>query len=202
MSDATQALDRIVKSGAEIRASGKRVGDGARDRLQWALNFSNKDVSDPSIGTVLDLYLELAAFQLSPGFSVDMPSFSFSTKEDFRLALDEVRRVHERFNDVLRSYVKEHRIVIKNDAPTNFMLTRRGLSIFTPDYVFCCAVKLMQLIAEFPEHIRQCPEDQRGCGNWFLADRRDAVFCSKTCAGRKRIFDFRERETEKKGRGN
>lgn len=202
MIDASPGQDRVTKTAEEIHAAGKRVGGSAKDQLRWALNFSNKDLSDPSLGTVLDLFLELYAFQIlsAVGSPLKLPDSVSLEKEAFALAPNLVRNSHKLFNHVLLSYVRDRRFDIESDDRTMFILTPQGFSFFTEDPVMDCVLKLLQLIAEFPEHVHRCPEGQRGCGKWFLADRKDAVFCSKTCAGRKRVFDFREREIKKKGR--
>jgi hypothetical protein len=204
--------DQATKTAEEIRAAGKRVGVSAKDQLRWALNFSNRDVSDPSLGTVLDLFLELFAFQKlsDAGGGLKLPdSISFPEKEGFTLFASNVKETHRLFNQVLLSYLRNRRFDIENDGRTTFILTPQGFSSVVENPVMDCTVKLMRLIGEFPEHVHQCPEDhatemhsatgqwqgtltRRVCGNWFLADRKDAVFCSKTCAGRKRISAFRK----------
>jgi hypothetical protein len=192
---ATAKKSRGLIKIAAIREAVRRVGATSRDRLGWVLKFASEDLSDPSPGKALDVRLELGAFLAIPGWMGELPdAIKLPDIDNLFPSLKEAWKLHELLNTWLQSYVEQGEILIVSPGKTTYHLTRDGFDFGALDRTTRCAVNLMRLIREFPEHVRCCPKEQHGCGKWFLAERTDAVYCSKTCAGRKRIAEFRARE--------
>jgi hypothetical protein len=165
------------------------VGQTPTGQLAWALVFASEDSDRVSPDLRLKAQQELTAFEIPRSLTGQA-----SRRPRPLASFDDVRGARKRFDAMLRTFAVSREIRVQTEKSVEFALVAGELSVTSPDFVTACEIKLMQLIAWDPDHIRQCPKEEHGCGAWFLAERTDAVYCSKKCSGRKRIHEFRTRK--------
>jgi hypothetical protein len=182
----------------ELKKAAARIGDG-KQQLRWALALADEDVAGWGAGRLQDLRVELTMFRHGSRWLADLPDLPTACLPSWFHSEEQARRVHERFVTFLASYARDNQISMMHKGATHFSLRGSHFSFGVGDPVTACCIKLMQLMGEFSSHLRRCPPGQ-GCGKWFLGKKTDTIFCSKTCAGRKRAFEFRQRQQRKAGK--
>jgi CGNR zinc finger protein len=116
---------------------------------------------------------------------------------EWKPSLETTQRVLERLPGVY-SWARNAGLVMLSGQIVMYLdkddRTGRPVVGFVHDPAFDFVRAFVDLSSRYIGRFRSCPS--AGCGRTFVARRRDQLFCSKTCAVRKRVAAHRKRRRQ------
>jgi len=201
----------------EVRTFIARLGRTPRDRLQWALDFSARDLATLSVGDWTNLQRELVAFcelLLTPEPRARETARATKTA---RTASPEVYFAADSATPPIRLLPTKEEIVGEQRlwrSMISVLFTPGGRMIYRlkPEIQFevvrldsagrmklhlsahgedAGRLQLANLLTSHVLLLRECAEP--ACGRRFIGKRRGQEFCSRTCQNRAAVRAHRER---------
>ncbi len=183
----------------------RRVGRGHKERLQWLLDFAQRELGHLTPGDWQNLRLELPAFATSPVAwerlratldRISLPQTSVVpalTEAEITDLQGEVRGLLDRLYRHGRTEIGplslSYRISGREDASA---FTIPGVLPGSPgDFRSRVLQTLAELLVGYGDLLQVCPEEK--CGRWFVAGRPKQVYCSLLCQSRAKTRQYRER---------
>jgi hypothetical protein len=203
------AVMRAVSRGPEIGTAefanaAKKVGRTGKERLSWAIKFAQEPIENMTPGDFYNASIESGAFLHR--------DLAFAQKENkslpFSQALfprpEQIKEIKEKFLFLIRGAAVETGYTFAA-SQMKIAIGPGGISYdiafnlsdaekHTKAQVESAMLKLAQLIGEHWGYIGLCDRKRHGCGRYFVKNRTDQQFCTKTCLNRSTTYRQRGKE--------
>ena len=183
----------------------RRVGRGHKERLQWLLDFAQRELGHLTPGDWQNLRLELPAFATSPVAwerlwatldRISLPQTSVVpalTEAEITDLQGEVRglldRLYRHGTSSVGPLSVTYRLSRQKGAPA---FTIPGVLPASPgDFRSRVLQTLAEILLGYGDLLQVCPEAK--CGRWFVAGRPKQVYCSLLCQSRAKTRQYRQR---------
>ena len=197
----------------EVEQIQPRVGRSPADRLQWALDFAQKDLNTLTVGDWANLRRELAAFR---GFTVfptqvknrrvlnallELGRHNWGSQTFVELPMEEqTRQAQAEFRRIVDRLLTRGMVAIGPHQVTHYVSRldktqipperRASLSTWTRG-ASPGLEQFTYLLGAYAALVGVCPEPK--CQRWFVAGRTNQTYCSTRCQTRATTRTYRER---------
>ncbi len=190
---------------AALAEAMRRVGRDSKDRLQWVLGFTQRDLGSLTPGDWDNLRLELPAFATSPVVWEHLRA----TLDRIPLAQNslvpaltetEITQLQGEVRGLLDRLYKHGTARIGPLSVTYQVSRQEGTPAFSMPGVLPASPgdfrsRVLQTMAElllgYAGLLKLCHEAK--CGRWFVAGRPNQLYCSLRCQSRAKTRQYRER---------
>ena len=174
--------------------------DSPEKRLQWAVQFAQRDLKEMTDPDFINIILEAGVF-LDPEL-VEVKTITFN-KTSFPV-LGELDNMQQEFLKLLKAAT--------SGIPYTFPMTKLSMSVSSHGIRYdiprdvldgkkLADARLQQavwtlghLAAQMWNYIGFCDRKRFGCGKFFLRDRTNQEFCTHSCASRSTTYRRRGKE--------
>jgi len=184
--------------------AGRKVGLTRKERLEWALKFAQQSIESMTPGDLYNAQIESGAFVRPEVAAAHKQNRSLPFSPVLFLSIDEIKEVKTKFFTLIEQAANAAEYTFPV-TQLRVSMTPQGLSydvgfeLLVPDkrrraQIEFAMLKLAQLLSEHWGYVGLCDRKRHGCGRYFLKNRTDQQFCSKTCLNRSTTYRQRGKE--------